>query len=228
MSYLENFEQWKEAIENFPLERVKPPNKPVDDYVARVEALAIDAAEDREALVAAGLDATLIDQLNPLCGALRYCQAQWMSVFRAREEATIAWQEQSPQAFTFRDELLHHFSFAYRKREDIQKKVMRIREGGSQADMVQDLLELAVLGEKYPDPLTAVNFNLEQLEQARTLSHSLSELLAASNGAADESNATKVLRDQAYSLLFEKESTVREYGRYVFWKDEDKRGRYSE
>lgn len=228
MSYLEDFEQWKEQIESFPLEDVKLPNKPVDAYVARVEALAVDANEDREALVAAGLDGNLIDQLNPMCGALRYCQAQWMSVYRAREEATIAWQEQAPPAFTYRDELLHHFSFAYRERNDLQKKVMRIREGGSQADMVQDLLELAVLGEKYPEPLTAINFNIEELQQARTLSHSLSELLAAANGAADESNATKVLRDQAYSLLFQKESTIREYGRYVFWKDDDKRARYSE
>ena len=34
--------------------------------------------------------------------------------------------------------------------DDVLKKVMRIREGGSNADMVQDLIELAVLGEKYP------------------------------------------------------------------------------
>jgi hypothetical protein len=37
-------------------------------------------------------------------------------------------------------------SFAYRNLDDVKKKVMRIREGGSNADMVQDLIELAVLG----------------------------------------------------------------------------------
>ncbi|WP_299576265.1 hypothetical protein [uncultured Sunxiuqinia sp.] len=226
MSYQSDFELWKEQIENLPPEELKLPNQPIDDFVARVETLAVDANEDREVLAAAGMDVTLIDDLTPLSGALRYCQANWMSVFRAREEAEALWKEQAPQAFQFRDELLHHFSFAYRDYEDIQKKVMRIREGASQADMIQDLLELAVLGEKYPEPLNAINFDLAQLQEARTVSHTLSELLAAANGAADDSSETKVMRDKAYSLLDQKSSTIREFGRYVFWKNENKRKRY--
>ncbi|MCG6190684.1 hypothetical protein [Maribellus maritimus] len=226
MSYSEDFEQWKEVIENVPAKDVKLPNLPVDDFVASTETLAVDANEDRDALAAAGLDVTLIDELTPMSGALRYCQANWMSIFRAREEAQNQWKEQSPGAFEFRDELLHNFSFAYRNIGDVKKKVMRIREGGSNADMVQDLLELAVLGEKYPAPLTAINFDLEKLAQSRALSHSMSELLAASNGAAGEGNDVKVLRDKAYTLLADKARIIREYGQYVFWKDENKLKRY--
>ena len=226
MSYSDDFEQWNEIIENVPTKDVKLPNLPIDDFVASTETLAIDAGEDRDALAAAGLDVTLIDELTPLSGALRYCQANWMSIFRAREEAQNQWKEQSPLAFEFRNELLHDFSFAYRDVDDVKKKVMRIREGGSNADMVQDLLELAVLGEKYPEPLTAINFDLEKLPQSRALSHSMSELLAASNGAAGEGNDVKVLRDKAYTLLAEKARIIREYGQYVFWKDENKLKRY--
>jgi len=210
MSYSDDFEQWKETIENVPTKDVKLPNLPVDDFVASTETLAVDANEDRDALAASGLDVMLIDELKPLSGALRYCQANWMSIFRAREEAQNLWKEQSPGAFEFRDELLHNFSFAYRNIGDVKKKVMRIREGGSNADMVQDLLELAVLGEKYPEPLTAINFDLEKLPQSRALSHSMSELLAASNGAAGEGNDVKVLRDKAYTLLAEKARIIRE------------------
>nr|WP_321356170.1 hypothetical protein [uncultured Draconibacterium sp.] len=226
MSYIEDFELWKEQIENFPSEELKTPNKPVKEYVVSVNTLAVDANEDREALAGAGMDVNLIDELTTLSGALSYLQAEWMSIFRAREDAVVEWKEQAPQAFIFRDELLHDFSFAYRNREDVRKKVARIREGDSQPDMVQDLLEIAVLGEKYPDPLSDIKFDLALLPQARTLSHSLSELLAAANGAADDGNATKTLRDKAYSLLFQKDSTIREYGRYVFWKDEDRLSRY--
>ena len=104
---------------------------------------------------------------------------------------------------------------------------MRIREGASHTDMVQDLIELAVLGEKYPDPLTQISFDLSNLEAARSLSHTMSELLAASNGAAGDSSATKVTRDKAYSLLADKDGIIREYGRYVFWKDEDKKSKYA-
>jgi hypothetical protein len=227
MSYLEDFEQWKAEIENLPLNEVKLPNQPIDDFVARTETLAVNANEDREVLEGAGLNVIQIDQLNPLSGALRYCQAQWMSEYRVREEAKAEWQEQYPQAYTLRNEFLHHFSFAYRDYDDIKKKVMRIRDGASHADMIQDLVELAVLGEKYPEPLTAVRFNLDMLQQSRSVSHAMSELLAAANGAAGESNETKLLRDKAFTLLAERDRTIREYGRYVFWKDEDKRSKYN-
>jgi hypothetical protein len=172
------------------------------------------------------MDVTLIDELPPLSGALRYCQAIWMSEYRARIEAQKEWQEQSPMAYEEKKDLLHHFSFAYRHDDNILKKVMRIREGASHADMVQDLVELAVLGEKHPQPLTAINFDLDRLQNARTLSHTMSELLAAANGSAGDNSSNKLLRDRAYTLLAEKASTVREYGRFVFWKDEDKRARY--
>uniref|UniRef100_UPI0032165765 hypothetical protein n=1 Tax=uncultured Draconibacterium sp. TaxID=1573823 RepID=UPI0032165765 len=226
MSYLDDFDAWKDAIEAVPQEKVKPPNQPVDDFVAKTETLAVDAAEDREALQGAGMNENLIDELTPLSGALRYCQAKWMSEYRARVEAQKQWKEQAPQAYALRDELLHHFSFAYRNHDDIIKKVRRIREGASHADMIQDLIELAVLGEKYPEPLTTINLEPDLLPQARTVSHSMSELLAAANGADGEGSANKLLRDKAFTLLFEKDSKVREYGRYVFWKDEDKRSKY--
>ena len=103
---------------------------------------------------------------------------------------------------------------------------MRIRDGGSNADMVQDLLDIAALGERYPEPLIAIHFDLEKLAQSRAFSHSMSELLAASNGAAGEGNESKVLRDKAYTVLDEKASIIRDYGRYVFWKNEDKLKRY--
>jgi hypothetical protein len=226
MSYTEDFEQWRETIENVPSKDVKQPNQPIDDFVAATETLAVDASEDSEALAAAGMDVTLIDDLTPLSGALRYCQANWMSIFRAREEAQNQWNEQSPSAYEFRNELLHDFSFAYRNTDDVRKKVMRIREGGSNADMVQDLLELAVLGEKYPEPLAAIHFDPEKLSQARTLSHAMSELLAAANGTAGEGNEVKLLRDKAFTLLAEKVRVIRDYGQYVFWKEPDKLKRY--
>ena len=226
MSYLEDFEAWKDAIEGIPLEKVKLPNQPIDDFVANTETLAVDAAEDREALEGAGMNRNLIDELPALSGALRYCQAQWMSEYQSRVEAQKEWKEESLKAYALRDELLHHFSFAYRNHSDVKKKVSRIREGGSHTDMIQDLIELAVLGEKYPGPLTTINLEPALLRQARTVSHSMSELLAAANGADGEGSPKKLLRDKAFTLLFEKDSTIREYGRYLFWKDEEKRSRY--
>jgi len=226
MSFVDDFILWEERIKSVPGDQLKLPNQPVDDFAASVETLAVDANEDRDALAAAGMDVTLIDDLTPLSGALRHCQAVWMSEYLARQEAQKEWQEQSPAAYAMRDELLHHFSFAYRKDDNIRQKVSRIREGETNADMVQDLIELAVLGEKYKEPLMAINFDVASLEQARATSHAMAELLAASNGAAGDSSPNKLLRDQAFTLLSEKESTIREFGRYVFWKNDDKLANY--
>jgi len=227
MSYQDDFESCKDQIESVSPAEVKLPNQPIDEFATATETLAVEANKDRDALTAAGLDPALIDDLTVYSGALRYCQAQWMGEYRARQEAQKEWLEQSPLAFEFRNDLLHHFSFAYRRHDDINKKVMRIREGDTNADMVQDLIELAVLGEKYPDPLTAINFDLNLLQQARTQSQNMSELLAANNGAKGENSENKLLRDKAYTLLAEKASTVREYGHYLFWKDEEKSARYN-
>jgi len=47
---------------------------------------------------------------------------------------------------------------------------MWIREGNSHADMVQDLVELAVLGEKSSGPLSQINFDSTLLAgKARTI-----------------------------------------------------------
>ena len=226
MSYIEDYETWKERIADLPLEQTKVPNQPIDAFAARTETLAQEATKDKDLLAKAGLDVTMIDDLKPLAGALRFQQANWMSEYQTRQEAQKECQAQWPGAFDLRDELVHNFKFAYRGIPDIHAKVMRIDEGSSQVDMIQDLLELAVLGERNLEPITQIGVEVANLEKARTLSHSLSELLAVANGSSDESSELKVLRDKTFTLLWERESTIREYGRYVFWKDASRREKY--
>lgn len=226
MSYQEDFELWKEQIENLPSNEVKLPNQPIDVFAAQTETLATEAAKDKEALSHAGLDVTIIDDLIPLTGALRYLQANWMSEYRARQDAQKEWNEQSPHAYELRKELLHHFSFAYRNDPDLMKKVRRIREGAGHADMIQDLVEIAVLGEKNVQPLTNINLDIQLLQEARTVSHAMAELLALANGASDATSGNKELRDKAFTLLYNKVKTIRDYGRYVFWQDDNRKAKY--
>lgn len=226
MSFKQNYEEWKESIDAITNDEVKLPNQPIDDFAASCETLAIEALHDKEALTGAGLDGKVIDEITSLTGALRYLQANWMSEFRARQEAQKEWQQQSPDAINLRDEMLHHFSFAYRNDSNLLKKVRRIREGNTNADMIQDLVELAVLGENNPEPLSSIHFEMPILEEAKELSHSLSVLLAQANGTAEEGGSNKLLRDKAYTLLYNKVQEIREYGRYVFWKDEERLNKY--
>ncbi|WP_289528664.1 hypothetical protein [Labilibaculum sp. K2S] len=226
MDYQNDFETNKEEIQAFPLKDVKLPDTPIDIVAADAETLQVEAIEDKEALVAAGLDWSKTENLRTRAGALRYCQAVWMSEYRARQEAQKEWLNLSPEAYNFRDEMLHHFSFAYRAYPDIKTKIARIRDGNGHADMIQDLIELAVLGEKYPEPLAVINFDVTLNQKARTTARTMSELLAASNGSKDDSSANKVIRDKAYTLLIEDMRIIREIGQYVFWRNPERKEKY--
>lgn len=226
MDYQSDFETWKEQINALPLNEVKLPDTPIDIVCADAETLQIEALEDKEDLLAAGIDWTTVTNLKPLAGALRYCEAIWKSEYRSRQEAQKEWLEQSPKAYEMRDELLHHFSFAFRDTPDVNSKVMRIREGGSHKDMIQDLIEIAVLGEKNPLPLERINYDVALNSKARETSHAMSELLANSNGSKDDASINKINRDKAYTLLMENMRTVREFGQYVFWKNPERKKKY--
>ena len=116
--------------------------------------------------------------------------------------------------------MLHQFTFTYRNELDILKKVRRIREGSGHVDMIQDLLEQSLLGDKYPAPLAAINYDVAQNVKAKELSQEMAVLLANNNGSKDDGSKAKLLRDKAYTMLYNHMSTVREFGRFVFWKDE--------
>lgn len=226
MSFQSDFELWKEKINAVKADEIIELRIPADELAADSETLAIEAAKDVEAFTAVGMDATLIEQLKPLAGALRFCQAEWMGEYRAQKEAQQKWSIESVKGYELQKHLLRNFTFAYRKLPNVMKKVRRIREGSGNADMVQDLLELGVLGQKYPDPLTDINFNLEVLDVSRSTSHSLSEILAIANGDSDGSSESKVLRDRAYTLLLNINREVREYARFIFWDNPDKKKKY--
>ncbi len=226
MSYQENFELWKQAIENLPLDQTLLPDQTIDGFVNHAETLAVEAAKDSDALAKAGMDTTIISDLPTLSGALRHLQAIWMSEYRTNKEVQKEWKEQSPAAYALRDELLHHFSFAYRNDSNLTQKVKRIKEGSDHADMVQDLVELAVLGESYPEPLQQINLETSVLEKAKTVSKTMANLLAQVNGIEKGNDEKKINRDKAFTLLRERVNTICEYGQYVFWKNPDRKEKY--
>ncbi len=69
------------------------------------------------------------------------------------------------------------------------------------AKMIRKLVGLAVLDEKYLNPL------------------------ADKNGVLGYSKPQKIYGKKSI-FLFGRANSIREYGRYVFWKDEEKRERY--
>jgi hypothetical protein len=93
--------------------------------------------------------------------------------------------------------------------------------------MIQDLNDIAVLGRENPEPLTAIGFDLTQLDMAATRADELADLLAEANGDKADPNESKIIRDKAYTQMKSLVDEIREAGKYVFRKDKNRLKGYS-
>jgi hypothetical protein len=222
----ENYDAKLKVIAAISDQDVKQPNMPVSEAVQEAENLAAWCLDDKATLVRAGLDWTLADDLPIRAGACRYAQSIWARESQSKEEAQREWSEKSPAAYALRDEMLHHFTFAFRNVADLLSKVQTIREGSSKADMLQDLSDLSVLGKENTGLLKAVGMDLKLLDQAAATSDELSAVLALSNDEAGDDSQDKKMRDKAYTHMKQAVDEIRSTGQYVFWRDEDRRKGY--
>lgn len=216
----ENYDALEAVLTALPVDQVKIPRIPVDVTVQEAEDLFVWATEDREALESKGMNWTAtVEEIPARSGALRHAQALWMKERYTQEEALKQWSNQSPEAYTLRDDLLADLRFAYRKREDLLGRVSAIAEGSGNADMIQDLSDISVLGKANLEELSAINFDLTLLDTAATRSGELADLLAKSNGSRLDNTKAKEMRDKAHTYLKEVVDEVRDFGKYVFRKD---------
>lgn len=220
------FELKKVVFETINDNNVKYPGMPIDVALQEAENLNVWCREDKELLIKAGLDWSLVEDLAIRTGACRYAQSLWQKEYRSHEEAQKKWAEQSPEAYNLRDELLHHFFFAFRNATDLHARVKQISKGGSHADMIQDLSDLAALGKANIQNLKAINMDLTLLDKAQNTADAMSELLAKAYSQRMKDNTIRLIRDKAYSHLKEAVDEIRKCGNYVFWKDETRKKGY--
>ena len=220
----ENFDSKRQEIAAIPDTDVKKPNMPIGEAIQEAENLAIWCLDDKEALIKAGLDWALVDDLPIRAGACRYVQSLWKRDSKTSAEAEIEWKTKSPAAYEFRDILLHDFTYAFRKHSDLLTNVQSIRDGHSRADMLQDLSDLEVLGKAHQDLLKKIGFDLKKLAQAADMSDDLSVVLALVNGEDGKDDNAKELRDKAFTFMKQAIDEIRTTGQYVFWRD-DSRGK---
>lgn len=227
MSNTEDYNAKLAEIQAIPNEGVKDPGMPVDIALQEAENLYHWSLDDAEKLKVVGITKAMINDLPVRAGACREAQSIWNKDFRSQQEAQEEWAEKSPQAYEFHDDLLASMRFAYRNIDALLSRVRAIADGGGHADMIQDLNDIAVLGRENPDPLTAIGFDLAQLEAAAALADSLADLLAEANGDKADQNESKIIRDKAYIHMKELVDEIREAGKYVFRKNPNRVKGYS-
>ena len=207
-------------------DRLFRPMMPMPIYLQEAEDLNEWSVADRILLERAGLDPSVLDGLRQRISGARHAQSLW-TVFRfSKAEAQKIYDKESPAAYALRDNILHHMKFAYRKIPSTKGRVRKISQGRGDADMVQDLSDTVVLGRQNRAPLEAIQFDFSLLDQADEKVAQITPLLARATGSTAESKKAKLIRDQAYSYLKEAVDEIRDYGQYVFWKNEARQNGY--
>ncbi len=201
---------------------IKTPYMPIGIFLQESEDLRYWAIKDKEALLAAGLDENILDNLDVTIGATREAQSIWMENLKTRKDAEQRWKDESPAAFNLRDEMIHAFRYAYSQFDDLLVQLNTINEGGGSADMIQDLNDLAVMGRSNPEPLQRINYDMTKIERAAQLSEEMAELRAMANGDKQEDNEALTIRNQMYTLLKQLVDEIRACGKYLFWRDENR------
>ena len=219
---VEDYNNKLETIQAIPEDQVKSPAMPVDHYLQEAENLHSWSQKDKDDLIANGLDWRFAEELPVRTGALRQAQSIWFKERYGHEKAQRVWNEKSPAAYELRDSLLHSMRYAYRKQPELLQRVSEIADGNGHVDMIQDLNDIAVLGKANPEPLTAINKDLAELDRAAQTANEMAELMGDVSGERKSSRAARVIRDKAYTYLKEAVDEVRACGQYVFWKNESR------
>jgi len=213
-----NLDKHLRAIHSVSKDSMKEPYIPMDNYLGEVETLCYTARKDIEQLTTLGFTEERITYVEELAEATRYAQAAWYHQLKEQEEALKTWKLREAVAVDLRAQILHTLRFKFRKNEEMLDKVRLIEEGDSGADLVQDFSDLSVLLRKYGEELADL-ISPELAEETDKLSAELADLLAAANGERHAPNEDKIVRNQAYTLLKEEVDELREFGKFLFWKD---------
>lgn len=220
MANTADFNAKPDTIQSIPNDQVQTPLLPIDVFLQEAENLYQWSNADARALAAAGIKSEMISDLQAGADVLRKAQSLWLKDRYTQKEAQKKWTLQSPGAYELRDKLLHDFRFAFRKDPTLLSLISQIANGTKPEEMIQDLNDLSVLGKANPEPLAVIGTDAAILDLAAQKADEMANLLAKVNSDKARHNASKEMRDKAYTYLKALVDEIREAGKYVFWKDE--------
>jgi hypothetical protein len=227
MSDQQNLQDLLEEINAVPEEKIEYCDLPYNVFINEAEGLHTRASLDLPELKTYNFDETRLPKLLALIGALRTAQSNWETQKTDKQKAVEAWKAEAPAMNELHDELIANMEFAYRNDEQLLDKLADIKQGDSHADTVQDMASLAALGKENTALLTAINFDLTQLDTATEMADRMGHLLGEINGRMYFEDDLKLIRDKSYTLCKEVVDEIRNYGKFTFRKDTEKRKAYA-
>jgi hypothetical protein len=188
-------------------------------YIQEAEYLYKWCQYDKEELKAKGLDWTVVEDLPIRCGALYEADLKWHQAQSLRRRAEKIWVRESPKGYALRDELIHHFYYAFRDDSSLIGWVRDIAGRLTHSGMIRGLKDLSALGKANQGLLTNIGFDLTLLDLASQTSDDLTSKNSAGSWKSEDYLEAKKIRCQAFTHLKEAVKLIRDYGRYVFWRN---------
>ncbi|WP_109438597.1 hypothetical protein [Aquimarina sp. AU119] len=219
----ENYNIKLTTLEALSLEEVKAPTIPVDIALQEAENLFVWAYEDKIILESKGLDwDTYFEDLPVRIGACRYAQAVWMKERYTKKEILKRWRTESSKAYEFKNDVLADLYFKFRKDAEVLDRLDKITQAEGDDDIIQDLMDISVLGKSNAPELEKMRYDLRKFNIAEQKSDYLAELLFKANDDTLDDVKAKDLRDRAFTHLKEAIDEIRDTGKYAFRKDPER------
>ena len=219
MSNIEDYNMKLEVIKAIPDDQIKNPNQiPVGIYVQEAEDLYKWCIPDQDELTAKGLEWTEVEDLPIRCGALSVAEGKWANEWKNREEAEKLWLLESPKGYDLRNEIVHHFYYAFHDSPALIGRINKFLEGTTHAEMIQCLMNLSELGKSNQELLSSIGFDLTLLDLAAQKSDELASLYASASRDREDFSEVKKIRDQAFTHVKDAVDKIRKCGQFVFWR----------
>ncbi|WP_437686189.1 ATPase [Sorangium sp. So ce176] len=147
---------------------------------------------------------------------LRAAQSRWQAAQQRRERAAATFAKPAAEAALHRQTLLRFFDLRFKKSPEGQKRLMAIRAGSGDADLVQDVSDLLLLCSEHAEALhKAPRGEADAAARLRELSPLLARMLADKT-LSPEAQRSRKLRDAAYTLVVHAERRLRAAAEYWY------------
>ncbi|WP_437324078.1 ATPase [Sorangium sp. So ce381] len=147
---------------------------------------------------------------------LRVVQSRWQAAQQRQERAVTAFQKPAAEAAQIKQSLLRFFDLRFKKSPEGQKRLMAIRAGSGDADLVQDASDLLLLCSEHAEAVQkAPRGEAAAADRLRELSPVLARMLADKTLSLEAVRSRK-LRDAAYTLVVNAERRLRAAAEYWY------------
>ena len=179
-------------------------------------------------LVKSGLNSEYIDTLADRIGAYAVAESEYNAIAFAKNEAKKEWIKIEPEAVELKRTLMHYLRFVFKRNNMTAelKSIGEIAKGKGRRDLMLDLMDLHKLAQRHTELLTTVAVDPLIVDEANNMFEKLRNLLGDINSEPEETEAKKLMVQKAYTYLWEAVDNIREFGQFVFWKDDEKADLY--